>query len=115
MQFFDSCVWFSGVVFVSMLGSVVHDMKAVLMPYLLPILLNFSDMLLRMVLLLNLWVSLVLCDYQSFCVSLLVCSVGIHLLSMLRLFVDVLYVDHPHLSGSQFWRLVTMACFVFFG
>ena len=43
MQFFDSCVWFGGLVFVSMLHSVVYDLKAVLMPYLLPIL-NFSDM-----------------------------------------------------------------------
>ena len=44
MQFLESCVWFGGLVFVSMLHSVVHDLKAVLMPYLLPILLNFSDM-----------------------------------------------------------------------
>ena len=44
MQFFDSCVWFDGLVFVSILCSVVHDLKSVLMPYLLPILLNFSDM-----------------------------------------------------------------------
>ena len=44
MQFFDSCVWFGGLVFVSMLRSVVHDLKAVLMPYLLLILLNFSYM-----------------------------------------------------------------------
>ena len=44
MQFFDSCVWFGGLVFVSMLRSVVLDLKAVLMLYLLPILLNFSDM-----------------------------------------------------------------------
>ena len=44
MQFFDSCVWFDGLVSVCMLRSVVHDLKAVLMPYLLPILLNFSDM-----------------------------------------------------------------------
>ena len=28
----------------SMLHSVVHDLKAILMPYLLPILINFSDM-----------------------------------------------------------------------
>ena len=34
---------FSGLVFVSMLHSVVHDLKAVLMVHLLPILLNFSD------------------------------------------------------------------------
>ena len=34
MQFFDSCVWFGGLVFVSMLRSVVLDLKAVLMPYL---------------------------------------------------------------------------------
>ena len=45
MQFFDSCVWFDGLVFVSILRSVVHDPKAVLMPYLLPILLNFSDIM----------------------------------------------------------------------
>ena len=44
MQFFDSSFWFGGLAFVSMLCSVVHDLKAVLMPYLLPILLNFSDM-----------------------------------------------------------------------
>ena len=44
MQYFDSCVWFGGLVFVSMLRSVVLDLKAVMMPYLLPIL-NFSDML----------------------------------------------------------------------
>ena len=44
MQLFDSCVWFGGLVFVSMLRTVVLDLKAVLMPYLLPILLNFSDM-----------------------------------------------------------------------
>ena len=44
MQFFDSYVWFGGLVFVSMLRSVVLDLKAVLMPYLLLILLNFSDM-----------------------------------------------------------------------
>ena len=44
MLFFDSCVWFGGLVFVSMLRSVVLDLKAVLMPYLLPILLNFSYM-----------------------------------------------------------------------
>ena len=43
MQFFDSCVWFGGLVFVSMLHSVVLDLKAVLMPYLL-LLLNFPDM-----------------------------------------------------------------------
>ena len=41
---FDSCVWFGGLVFVSMLDSAVRDLKAVLMPYLLHILLNFSDM-----------------------------------------------------------------------
>ena len=35
MRFFDSCVWFGGLVFVSMLRRVVHDLKAVL---------NFSDM-----------------------------------------------------------------------
>ena len=40
MLFFD---WFGGLVFLSMLRSVVHDLKAVLMPYLLPTLLNFSD------------------------------------------------------------------------
>ena len=44
MLFFDSCVWFGGLVFVSMLRSVVHDLKAALMLHLLPILLNFSDM-----------------------------------------------------------------------
>ena len=44
MLFFDSCVWFGGLVFVSMLRCVVHDLKAVLMQYLLPILLNFFDM-----------------------------------------------------------------------
>ena len=44
MQFFDSCVSFGGLVFVSMLCSVVLDLKAVLMLYLLPILLHFSDM-----------------------------------------------------------------------
>ena len=43
MQFFDSCVWFGGLVFVSMLRSVLLDLKAVLMPCLLSILLNFSD------------------------------------------------------------------------
>ena len=37
-------VVFGGLVFVSMLRSVVHDLKAVLMPYLLPILPDFSDM-----------------------------------------------------------------------
>ena len=42
MHFFDSCVWLGGLVSVSMLRSVAHDLKAVLMPYLLPIL-NFSD------------------------------------------------------------------------
>ena len=100
MQFFDSCVWFDGLVFVSMLRSVVHELKAVLTPYLLPILLNFCDMPVRMVLSPILWVCLVLCDYQSFCVSLLVCSVGIHWLSMLRLFVDIIYADRLHLSRS---------------
>ena len=44
MQIFDSCVWFGGLVFVSMLRSVVLYLKAVLMPYLLPIILNFYDM-----------------------------------------------------------------------
>ena len=44
MQLFDSCVWFGGLVFVSMLRSVVLDLKAVLMLYLLPNLLNISDM-----------------------------------------------------------------------
>ena len=44
MQFFDSCVWFGALDFVSMLRSVVRHLKAVLMPYLLPILLNFPDM-----------------------------------------------------------------------
>ena len=44
MQFFDSCVWLGGLVFLSMLRSVVHDLKSAMMPYLLPILLNFSDM-----------------------------------------------------------------------
>ena len=44
MQFFDSCVWFGGLVFVIMLRSVVHDLNAVLMSYVLPTLLNFSDM-----------------------------------------------------------------------
>ena len=29
MQFFDSCVWFGGLVFVSMLRSVVHDLFVV--------------------------------------------------------------------------------------
>ena len=96
MQFSDSCVWFGGLVFVSMLHSVVHDLKAVLMPYLLPILLNFLICLVCMVLSLFLSVSLALCDYQSFCVSLLVCSVGIHWLSVLRLFVNILYADCPH-------------------
>ena len=43
MQFFDSCVRFGGLVFVSMFRSVVHYLKAVLMPYLMPILLNFSE------------------------------------------------------------------------
>ena len=43
MQFFDSClVWWLSLC--EMLRSVVLDLKAVLMPYLLPILLNFSDM-----------------------------------------------------------------------
>ena len=37
-------VWFGGLVFVIILRNVVHDLKAVLMPYLLPIILNFSDM-----------------------------------------------------------------------
>ena len=67
MQFYDSCVWFGGLVFASMLRSVVHDLKAVLMPYLLPIL-NFSYMPGAFVLSLILWVSLVLWDYQCFCV-----------------------------------------------
>ena len=44
MQFFDSCVWFGGLVLYSMLRSVGHDLKAVLIPYLLPILFNFSYM-----------------------------------------------------------------------
>ena len=44
MQFCDSCVWFGDLVFVSMLRSIVHDVKAVLMPNLLPTLLNDSNM-----------------------------------------------------------------------
>ena len=38
----DSCVWFLALLFVSMLRSVVRDLEAVLMPYLLSAL-NFSD------------------------------------------------------------------------
>ena len=49
MQFFDSCVWFGGLLFVSMLHSVVHDLKAALMPYLLPNHLNFLICLVRIV------------------------------------------------------------------
>ena len=71
MQFFDSCVRFSGLVFVSMLRSVVHDLKAVLMPINCLSFLIFIC-LVHMVLSLFLWVSLALCDYQSSCVSLLV-------------------------------------------
>ena len=42
MQFFDSCVWFVGLCeYASLCGT---DLKAVLMPYLLPILLSFSEM-----------------------------------------------------------------------
>ena len=48
-----------------------------------------------------LWVSLVLWDYKCFCVSLLVCSEGIHWLTMLRLCVDILYVDRLQLSRSR--------------
>ena len=44
MQFFDSYVWLGGLVFVSMFRGVVYDLKAVVMPYLLPILLYFSYM-----------------------------------------------------------------------
>ena len=77
----------------------------------------FLICLVRMVLSLILWVSLVLCDDQSFCVSLLVCSVGIHWLSMLRLFVDILYVDRIHLSRSRWhgfgdWWLWLVLCFL---
>ena len=43
LQIFDSCVWFLALLFVSMLRSVVRDLEAVLMPYLLSVL-NFSDM-----------------------------------------------------------------------
>ena len=70
-----------------------------------------------MVLLLLLWVSLVLRDYQSFCVSLLVCSVDIYLLSMFRLFVDFLRgsSSFKQIKLPRFWRQVTMACFVLFG
>ena len=70
MQFFYSCVWFGGLVFVSRFRSVVHYLKAVLMPYLLSILLKFPDMPGGMVLSLILWVSLALYDYQS---SLFLC------------------------------------------
>ena len=84
-----------------MLRSVVRNLKVVLLPYLLHIVLNFTDIPARMVLSLFLWASLELCDYQSFCVSLLVYSVGIHWMSMLRLFVDILYGDSPHLSISR--------------
>ena len=86
-----------------MLRSVVLDLKAVLMPYLLPILLNFSDMPGALVLSPILWVSLVLCDYKSFWVSLLICPVSIHWLSILRLFVDILYLDRLHLNRSR-WQ-----------
>ena len=70
MQFFDSCVWFGGLVFVSMLLSVVDDLKTVLMPYLLLSFLIFLICLVCMVLSLILWVSLVLWDYQCFFVSM---------------------------------------------
>ena len=59
MQFFDYCVWFGGLVFVSTLRSVVHDLKAVLMPNLFPILLNFYFRA-------TLGVKEVLCNRQNF-------------------------------------------------
>ena len=94
MQLFDSCVWFGGLVFVSMLLSVVLDLKAVPMPYLLPILLNFSDIADPVGFSCAVRLSV-------FCVSLLVCPLGNHWLSMLRLFVDILCVGRLHLSRSR--------------
>ena len=66
----------------SMLRSVVHDLKDVLMPYLLPILLNFSDMPGAYgTVSLFLWVSLALCDYK-FLLCLLCCNVDFSELSL---------------------------------
>jgi hypothetical protein len=45
MQFFVSSVSFLGLVFMSILCSVVHDLNAVRIPNIFPILLIFSDTL----------------------------------------------------------------------
>ena len=42
MQFFDSCSWFCGLVFVSTLRSIIINLNVILMPDLFPIL-KFSD------------------------------------------------------------------------